>query len=79
MIATIQFNLDSIDDQKHHIRMLKSNQMAIALWKIQNHLYQDISKDDELSPEQEYLFTKIIEWLNDTLEQYHIYPDDLTS
>lgn len=78
MIAILKFDLDNQEDKLKHIQMLKSEQMAIALWKIQNNLYHEVTQEGELSSDQEYLFAKIIEWLNNTLEQYHIYPENLT-
>ena len=47
MKAIIEFNLEDIDDQKNHLRCIKSAHMAAVLWEIKNNLYKQCTREAE--------------------------------
>ena len=47
MKAIIEFNLEDIDDQKNHLRCVKSAHMAMVLWEIKHNLYKQCTREAE--------------------------------
>ena len=64
MIATIRFNLDDPDDRMSHLRCLKSLDMALFLWDLQ----QIAVKEDCIDTET----------INTLFERYSITLDEIT-
>jgi hypothetical protein len=50
MTATLRFNLNDSDDIKAHLRCIKSSDMALALWDINNRINRiwDESEDGKM-------------------------------
>lgn len=44
MKATLEFNLDEIDDRLAHARCIHATDMALALWEIQMNLNKQIER-----------------------------------
>lgn len=62
MNATIRFNLNNANDKKAHMRCIKSLDMALAIWKIQQKA-------------MEYEVINIVQ-LNDIFIEYNIAIDE---
>jgi len=47
MKATLEFNLDELDDRMAHLRCVKSTDMAIVLWQIVTNLEKKVQHEVE--------------------------------
>jgi hypothetical protein len=46
MKATLSFDLTNQDDRTRHLQCVQSNDMAIALWRISQMLFNDLDADE---------------------------------
>ena len=76
--AQLTFNLDDQDDKHFHLRAIKSINMALALWDIQQHL-RSVTKyaPDNISDETYKALQEVRDALNDILEDHSIDLDEL--
>jgi hypothetical protein len=52
--ATLEYNLDDIDDSDAHLRAIKSLSLTLALWEMDQHLRSELkygTREGELSDE----------------------------
>jgi len=47
MKAILEFDLENKDDRKAHLRCVKSTEMAIILWEIQNNFFKKLNTGDK--------------------------------
>ena len=85
MKAILEFDLENFEDRKAHLRCVKSTEMAIILWEIQNNLRKKcIEKVGELieyhpkmkNPEQ-YGIMVVLDRITELLEDNDININNL--
>lgn len=77
MKAILEFDLSDYDDRNNHMRCLKSNQMASALFDISYNAFRDIENQLQVNGQLDIIdaFNKKI---NDILIENNINIDELT-
>jgi hypothetical protein len=80
MKATLEFDLDDMDDKQSHMRAIKSLEMSIVLFEIQNNLRKKCGRildgmDDNLDKHDalNVVFSEIFK----VLEEHNINTDEL--
>ena len=71
MKATLTFDLDSPEDAAHHLRCVKANDLVLCINEFKTQLFSQFNYDEIRGKEQEMLF-KIIDLLDETLQEYSI-------
>ncbi len=76
--ATLEFDLDELDDRMAHLRAVKSHDMAIALWEITHNTKKSLEwamegKEIDKFDALEMVYEKIYE----ILEEHNIKLDDI--
>ena len=83
MKAIIEFNLEDIDDQKNHLRCVKSAHMAAMLWEIKNNLYKQCKREAEASnssiPDIEEGIDIVFDKLDSLFNTYNIDVEELNN
>jgi len=72
MKATLEFNLDNFDDQKEHLRCVKSTDMASFIWELKHNFWRKWKHD-----ESDFTLDNYKDELADLLESHHINIDEL--
>ena len=57
MRATLEFDLNDVDDKMAHLRCIKASDMALVLWEIQMNLNKKIEREIEISIDKELPLT----------------------
>lgn len=74
--ATLEYNLEEVDDRDAHIRAVKSLDMAIALWEMDQYLRAEC-KYGELSDDAYTATEKAREKLREILNENNLSFDEL--
>jgi len=81
MKAIVEFNLEDTDDQKNHLRCIKSAHMAAMLWEVRNNLYKQCMNEAELSngsvADVEEGIDIVFDKLDDLFNRFNIDPEEL--
>jgi hypothetical protein len=82
MRATLSFNLDDGDDQRAHMRCVKSLDMALFIWELKCNLRKRMFRESDIRGESdgkdyEPGVTLAWEMLDELLEESNINVDDL--
>lgn len=79
--AILEFDLNEPDDKEAHKRAVKSLDMALALWDMDQYLRSQIKYSDEyeLTDEQYKTLDETREKLHQILSEYNISFDELIS
>jgi len=76
MKATLEFDLDNVDDKMAHQRCVKSLDMALVLWEIKHNLERNIyDKEDECYNNG---VSDCIQKIVSLMDEHGIHIDDLT-
>ena len=78
--ATLEYDLDEIDDRDAHLRAIKSLSLTIALWEMDQHLRSELkygTREGELSEEAYRAIERTREKLREILDDNGIVLDDL--
>ena len=78
--ATLEYNLDDIDDSDAHLRAIKSLSLTLALWEMDQHLRSELkygTREGELSDEAYTAIERTRTKLHDILEENGIILDEL--
>lgn len=76
MKALLEFNLDEIEDKMAHQRAIKSLDLCLALWDIQNEL-RSLCKYGDLNEKESELLETLREKIYATLDNYEVSLDRL--
>lgn len=76
MKASLTFDLDSPEDAAAHLRCTKSNDLVLCLAEFNIQLFS-IIKYNDLTEEQDKIYSEINTLFQDTLEGYGIRLDEL--
>jgi hypothetical protein len=78
--ATLEYNLDEVDDRDAHLRAIKSLSLTLALWEMDQHLRSELkygTREGELSDEAYKAIERTREKLHEILEENGIILDEL--
>lgn len=78
--ATIEYDLDEVDDRDAHMRAVKSLDMAITLWEIDQHLRSELkygTREGELSDEAYKAIERTREKLREIMDENNLNFDEL--
>jgi hypothetical protein len=78
--ATIEYDLNDIDDRDAHLRAVKSLSLTIALWEMDQHLRSELkygTREGELSDEAYKAIERTREKLREILDDNGIVLDEL--
>jgi hypothetical protein len=78
--ATLEYNLDEIDDRDAHLRAIKSLSLTIALWEMDQHLRSELkygTREGELPDEAYKAIERAREKLFEILGENGISFDEL--
>ena len=79
MKATLEFNLEDLDDRLEHLRAVKATDMALALWEIvynSKRSFEDQIEEGKFTDQQE-LLDAMYKNIWDILQSKDINPDNL--
>ena len=80
MKAILEFNLDEQDDKMAHSRAIKSLDMALALWSMDEYLRGGIKHAPDSMPAEVYVMLQSVrDKLHQTMSKYNIDLDELIS
>jgi hypothetical protein len=80
MKATLEFNLDEIDDVMAHMRAVHSTDMALVLWELVHNTKRNIEREIESKDLDGFAVLDLIfEKLHDELDTHGIIIDKLIS
>lgn len=78
MKALLEFNLDDTDDKMAHLRAVKSLDMALALWAMDEYLRSGIKYAPDSMPSEAYgMLQEVRDKLHKTMSKYSIDLDEL--
>jgi hypothetical protein len=77
MKATLEFNMDEIDDVTAHKRAIKSLDMILALSDFDNHLRSELKYNENLSEVEYDLLDKTREKLYEIMNEHNVSIDEL--
>lgn len=78
--AILEFDLTDPDDQREHLRCVKSTDLALALWEIRTRLRekcQDIADSKNASEDVHKGIELVFDQVSDVFEHYNINVDEL--
>lgn len=79
MKATLEFNLDEFSDLQAHLRAVKSTDLVIALWDIDQYLRKELKYNEKLSEPEHDVLQKTRDELYRILSEKGINMDELIS
>ena len=79
MKAILEFDLNDLDDRMAHLRCVKAEDMALALWEIRYNLKKRLQFriEDKEFEDQHQLLDKCLELIQDEFDNNNILIDDL--
>jgi hypothetical protein len=77
MKATLEFNMDEIDDVTAHKRSIKSLDMILVLSDFDNHLRSQLKYNDNLSEVEYDILDKTREKLYEIMNEHNVSIDEL--
>ncbi len=77
MKATLEFNMDEIDDVTAHKRAIKSLDMILTLSDFDNHLRSELKYNENLSEVEYDLLDKTREKLYEIMNEHNVSIDEL--
>jgi hypothetical protein len=77
MKATLEFNMDEIDDVTAHKRAVKSLDMILVLSDFDNHLRSELKYNEKLSEVEYDILDKTREKLYEIMNEHNVSIDEL--
>jgi len=72
MKAILKFDLDNIEDEKDHMRCMKSSDMACFIWELKHNFWRKWKHDDT-----DFTLDNYMEALHDLMEEHNVHIDEL--
>lgn len=78
--AILKFNLDDPDDRMAHLRCLKAEEMALAIWEFMGNTRRTLERKTEYTPEKSVYdgVSIVFDKFQELLEERGINIDELT-
>ena len=77
MVAKLEFDLDDIDDRMAHLRCVKSTDMALMLWGINQKIRSKLKYSDDLSEDELHQWEVMQDEFYSIADDYGINLDEL--
>ena len=79
MKAILEFNLDEPEDKEAHLRAIKSLDMMMALWDIEQYFRAQIKYNENLTEDAYDALDKARQEFYDIMQRHNISTDELLS